>query len=237
MVIFARYTCGSVLAGRCSCALEVAFNGAVPATDVSGDKQSASRKGTLTISDDAAGSPHTVRLLGRLWPAAPGVDAGSVLIAGGADDSGSAIASAELYDSSSGTFAATGGMIAPRAGQTATLLGNGGVLMVGAGGSCSTAAPELSLCGWSLSGCLITCEDTTELYDPMAATFQPTGNTSLALVSQTATRLANGQVLVAGGQGSFCMANSPNGPCEVDLNLANAELTIPRQVLSSPPAR
>ena len=220
-------TCGSVLAGQSSCALEVVFNGAVPATDVFGGGQSALRTGVLTISDDAGGSPHRVRLLGRCWPATSGVDDGSVLIAGGNDDSGSATATAELYDSSSGTFAATGGMIAPGAGQTATLLGNGEVLMVGASGSCTTTAPELSLCGPSLTGCVITCEDTTELYDPMAATFQPTGNTSLTLVNQTATRLANGQVLVAGGQGSFCMANSPDGPCEVDLNLANAELYDP----------
>ncbi len=220
-------TCGSVLAGDSSCTLEVAFNGAVPATDVSGGGQSALRKGTLTISDDAAGSPHRLRLLGRLWPATSSGDAGSVLIAGGADDSGSAIATAELYDSASGTFAATGGMVAPRAGQTTTLLGNGGVLMVGAAGTCTTTAPELLLCGPSLSGCVITCEDTTELYDPMAATFQPTGNTNLVLISQTATRLANGQVLVAGGQGWFCLANSPYGACEGYLNLAKAELYDP----------
>jgi len=56
---------------------------------------------------------------------------GAVLAAGGVGESGGLLASAELYDSSSGTWTATVNMHEARAGQTATLLLNGTVLVAG----------------------------------------------------------------------------------------------------------
>src|SRR5215470_424246 len=56
---------------------------------------------------------------------------GKVLIAGGAGDSSLPVASAELYDPSSGTFTATGSMATSRIDHTATLLPNGRVLIAG----------------------------------------------------------------------------------------------------------
>jgi hypothetical protein len=61
---------------------------------------------------------------------------GRVLITGGAGYSNSGLflgglPSAELYDSSTGTFPATGGMMTRRAGHTATLLNDGRVLISG----------------------------------------------------------------------------------------------------------
>jgi hypothetical protein len=61
---------------------------------------------------------------------------GTVLITGGVSYSNNglflgSVASAELYDSSTGTFTATGGMTTRRAGPTATLLNDGRVLISG----------------------------------------------------------------------------------------------------------
>jgi hypothetical protein len=66
---------------------------------------------------------------------------GKVLTAGGFDNSEgslvSALASAELYDPSAGTFTATGGMAVARAGHAVMLLSNGKVLIAGVSGNAS----------------------------------------------------------------------------------------------------
>jgi hypothetical protein len=93
---------------------------------------------------------------------------GKVLIVGGWQFNfpSSALASAELYDPISGTFSPTGSMSTGRVDQTATLLGNGEVLVVGGFGNL-----QLGLAS-------------AELYDPSAGTFSPTGS----MVEGVATR-------------------------------------------------
>ena len=128
---------------------------------------------------------------------------GKVLVAGG-ENGFNTVASAELYDPSSGTFSATGNMTVPRAGHTATLLNNGKVLIAGGSGDCSPCAALSS----------------AELYDPATGTFAATtGSLTAARVAHTATLLQSGKVLIAGGDVIFY---DPSGQ-----SLAAAEIFDP----------
>lgn len=98
---------------------------------------------------------------------------GTVLVAGGFDGAGTAMASVELYNPATGIWSLTGSLTTARAGHTATLLPNGKVLAV--------------------SGA------TSELYDPVSGTWAATGNLIQATTGGTATLLGNGKILVDGG--------------------------------------
>jgi Kelch motif/Galactose oxidase, central domain len=115
---------------------------------------------------------------------------GRVLIAGG-DGGGSewSVASAELYDPTSGTFSQTGSMTVARVRQPATLLTDGRVLI--AGGMVDArgvSAPELA---------------SAELYNPKTGKFTSTGSMADSRMAPTATLLADGRVLLAGGWGGL----------------------------------
>jgi hypothetical protein len=101
---------------------------------------------------------------------------GSVLVAGGTGDFGDS-ANGELYDPSTGMFAAANSMIRARTAHTATLLRDGTVLIAGGRVSASSA----------------------ELYDPATATFASTGDMFVPRAYHTATLLRDGRVLMAGG--------------------------------------
>ena len=114
---------------------------------------------------------------------------GKVLLVGGGgrpDFPESAIATAELYDPDTGTFSPTGSMALPRAFHTATLLQDGRVLVVG---------------GWQYNF-PNSAQATAEIYDPSTGTFASTGSMATARVMHTATLLADGRVLIAGGYSS-----------------------------------
>jgi WD40 repeat protein len=120
---------------------------------------------SLTGSMQTPRSSHTATLLNN----------GKVLIAGGKDSTGTALAATELFDPSTNVFSSTGNMNFARWDHTATLLNDGRVLVVGGG-----------------SG-------TAELFDPNTATFILTGSTTFTGSGITATLLKDGRVLVAGG--------------------------------------
>ena len=109
---------------------------------------------------------------------------GGVLVAGGVINDhldGQVSASTELYDPTSGSWTATGGMTEARWGHTATLLRDGRVLV--AGSYINSGDPLAS----------------AELYDPDSGRWTATGNMNTGRGGHTATLLPDGRVLVVGG--------------------------------------
>jgi hypothetical protein len=131
----------------------------------------------------------------RVGAAAVKLNDGRVLIVGG--KSGRVVSSrhrnlssltplntAEIFDPESGTFIRTGDMSAPHYLATATILDNGDVLVVG---------------GWTIRGPLVVGMRDAEVYQPETNRFVHVGQTNVARLTNTATLLNDGEVLIAGG--------------------------------------
>lgn len=106
---------------------------------------------------------------------------GRVLVAGG---QGGLIflATAQLFDATTGKFTPTGHMRTARRGHTATLLADGRVLIAG--------------------GVVVTGLASAELYDPTTGRFSPTGSMTTARSDPKAVLLHSGRVLIVGGDGT-----------------------------------
>ncbi|HEY3358198.1 MAG TPA: kelch repeat-containing protein [Polyangia bacterium] len=162
---------------------------------------------------------HTTTLLGD----------GRVLVVGG-QNGGTNLKTANLWRPPSDTsWTGTGNLAVSRVNHTATLLANGKVLVVGgitANGSCELYNPQGG--GWSLTGTepgrrdrhtatllpqsgkvLVTggwsaavneYAATAALYDATYGTWATTGSMATARAGHTATLLANGKVMIAGGE-------------------------------------
>jgi N-acetylneuraminic acid mutarotase len=106
---------------------------------------------------------------------------GKALSAGGADNSGTILNSAEVYSSATGKWTPTGSLAEAREAFGAVALTNGKILVAG---------------GLGTSGILLA---SAELYDPATGAWTPAGTLSVARYAHTATLLPSGKVLVAGG--------------------------------------
>ncbi len=118
---------------------------------------------------------------------------GKVLIAGGIDNNGKALNTAELFDPASGTTSPTGNLIDPngRAEHISVLLPNGKVLL--AAGVDNVTANALT---------------SAELYDPATGTFTPTGSMTHPRALAEAVLLSDGRVLVTGGNNTNVGTNT-----------------------------
>ena len=123
----------------------------------------------------------------RLFHTATLLPNGEVLVAGGFTTAGlssAELASAELYNPTTGDWSSTGSMSSARDIPTATLLPDGEVLVAG---------------GFNrIDGVLASAE----LYNPATGSWSSTGSMSIPRWLNTATLLPDGEVLVAGGQNS-----------------------------------
>jgi hypothetical protein len=131
---------------------------------------------------------------------------GRVLVAGGdgpgANGNFSLLATAELYDPTSGTWSSTGSMSTSRSHPAIVALKDGRVLLVGGGTFVGDSMVE-------------TFPPSAELYDPRTSTFALTGSMAESHWIPNATLLEDGRVLVAGGTDKS------------DLGIARAEVFDP----------
>ncbi len=114
---------------------------------------------------------------------------GRVLLAGGGDGGSGTRSTAELFDPATGTFTSVG-MVEARSKHAAAMLGNGAVLL--AGGQ-NTGTQFLA---------------SAEVFDPTAGSFSRTASLSSPRLGHTATALADGRVMIAGGFGPTVWAST-----------------------------
>ena len=185
---------------------------------------------TAELYDSATGTfnPTGSMTTKRQYHSATLLADGRVLIAGG-NESGSgnhALATAEMYDPSTGTFSATGSMAQARVGPAAVLLASGKVLLAGGYGSnipvlisaevydplagrfsytvdlIEHIPPEVNTAILLPDGkVFIGGTAISQLYDYQRESFGITGGWGSIALSwpDTQTLLANGNILVAGG--------------------------------------
>lgn len=167
-----------------------------------------------TNTDDFTATPNMSTA--RSGQTATVLNDGTVLIAGGVDGTGAASNSAEIFDPIAVTFTPVASpMHDKRAWHTVTLLSDGIALLIGGfkgGGTFALTGAGTGVTGsWTASRRAVLA--TAEIYDPIAKTFtcvhgtlstiKKTGSCKVSMraprMDQTATALADGDVLIAGG--------------------------------------
>lgn len=176
-----------------------------------------------TRSFSSAGSMSTA----RGGHSAARLAGGKVLVTGGADGNGRVLRSAELFDPRTGRFTRAGRMQTPRHKHALVALPGGGAVVIGGSNerdfrgryaSAEVFAPRIrrfshvgrmATTRFKLDGTAVLVQprsvivagggETVETYDPLKRRFGRLGSTGARLSFATATLLADGRVLFAGG--------------------------------------
>jgi hypothetical protein len=136
---------------------------------------------TAELYDPATSTIHASVDVTRFGHSATVLANGDVLLAGGDNDTQSALITADLFKTATSTIQPTGSMTTPRIYHTATLLLDGRVLLAGGGGIDNKAIQS------------------AELYDPASSKFSPAGDMTAPRSGHSAVLLPNGKVLIVGG--------------------------------------
>ena len=167
--------------------------------------------GTWTSAGDLsiARFEHTATLL----------PSGKVLVTGDASSS----AATDVYDPANNTWSTAANLGAGRSAATASLLSTGKVLVAGgnAANNCTTT--------FTGSGSTTVCyaTNTTELYTPSGNVWNAAGNLLSPRQAHTATVLASGKVLIAGGASDCTTVTTPISETFYCTYVAGAELYDP----------
>lgn len=149
--------------------------------------------GFIVAATDALAYPLAFESVGSMRTPRSGhtatlLDDGKVLLLGGG-------AEPEVFDPADASFVPTGDMVVPRNGSTAVKLRDGRVLVAGGPGPSPKENGDLH----------------AEIYDPVTGAFQLTGSLHEYHDRPTATLLADGRVLFAGGAGPTRNGQALNG--------------------------
>jgi N-acetylneuraminic acid mutarotase len=152
-------------------------------------------------------------LTGRSDHTATRLKNGAVLVAGGMDAAGKALASAELFDPQRNVWRSAADMVEARLNHTATVLLDGRVLVVGGFADQPPTSSALR---------------SAEIYDPVINRWTAVSDMHVKRARQTATLLANGSVLVVGGiDGGITTSGSSAYESEVYDPRGNTWLAVP----------
>jgi WD40 repeat protein len=198
----------------------------VVATSIADPSKSASALITVTTSSGFFNSVGDLQHA-RVYHTATRLPNGKVLVAGGAEKKPlvfSGLASAEIFDPTTGLFTATSNLGSPRFAHTATLLPDGKVLVTGGFGVSSLDGEGDPIPPPTL--------DSAEIYDPATGTFTPTDKMNSVRAGHTATLLPNGKVLIVGGAGATAEIYDPaTGSMEMARAYHTASLLTDGNVL------
>ncbi len=219
---------GSMLTGRAGGTTTTLLNGKILVTGgwasnaLAPNPRYANSTNGADLYDPATGTwspaaPMPMALVGHTATLLPG---GRVLVTGGINYYVRTNSTASVYDPAINTWSATGSMTTSRSFHNAVLLPTGKVLVVSQSADLYdpvrgvfTASASASFMGYLMfqlpNGKALlqgydwaAYEGVSALYDPLGATWTPTGKTSIPRYADVGVQLTNGGVLIVGGSGT-----------------------------------